>query len=221
MHRDRASTIAFGGAAPGGSEYRTSGWNMAGENTEPETRSTDDAILQQQYLRALSSFEGIVLSQIDVKNKLGDRLNYSIRAGLIILFVIAFSILVLLLTLSSQITRISSVVGAMNTHFSAVSLRMDEISRNFGSMEAQVAQLRSIQGNTAVLQDRIGAIGDSTGSIEQSIGSVGLQMEGTRTNVENIAITMQAMNQEVQAMSAEMHRMAKPARTLNRMFPFP
>ena len=100
---------------------------MADQTPEMRT-SSDDAILQQQYLRALSSFEGIVLSQIDVKNKLGDRLNYSIRTGLIILSVIAFSILVLLLTLSSQINRISSVVGAMNTHFSAVSLRMDEIT---------------------------------------------------------------------------------------------
>ena len=193
---------------------------MVGENTETETR-TDDAVLQQQYLRALSSFEGIVLSQIDVKNKLGDRLNYSIRAGLIILFVIAFSILVLLLTLSSQINRISNVVGAMNTHFSAVSLRMDEISDKFGSMEAQVAKLRSIEDNTAVMQTEIAAIGASTGSIEESIGSVGVQMTGTRLHVENIAVTMHAMNQEVQAMSAEMHRMAKPARTLNKMFPFP
>ena len=193
---------------------------MVGENSEPETH-TDDAVLQQQYLRALSSFEGIVLSQIDVKNKLGDRLNYSIRAGLIILFVIAFSILVLLLTLSSQINRISNVVAAMNTHFSAVSLRMNEISDRFGSMEAQVAQLRSIEDNTAVMQTEIAVIGSSTGSIEESIASVGMQMTGTRLNVENIAVTMHAMNQEVQAMSAEMHRMAKPARTLNRMFPFP
>ncbi|MCW5586810.1 MAG: hypothetical protein KIS75_11810, partial [Chromatiales bacterium] len=93
---------------------------MVGEPSGART-SADETILQQQYLRALSSFEGIVLSQIDVKNRLGDRLNYSIRAGLIILSVIAFSILVLLLTLSSQINRISNVVGAMNTHFSAVS----------------------------------------------------------------------------------------------------
>ena len=110
---------------------------MVGEPSGART-SADETILQQQYLRALSSFEGIVLSQIDVKNRLGDRLNYSIRAGLIILSVIAFSILVLLLTLSSQINRISNVVGAMNTHFSAVSLRMDEISDHLGSMESQV-----------------------------------------------------------------------------------
>ena len=193
---------------------------MADEPLDPRA-SADDPILQQQYLRALSSFEGIVLSQIDVKNKLGDRLNYSIRAGLIILSVIAFSILILLLTLSSQITRISHVVGAMNTHFSAISLRMDEITKDLGSMEIQVAQLGPMAGITASMRDEIAAISASTGDIENSMLSIGQQMAGTRTNVEGIAVTMNAMNGEVQAMSAEMHRMAKPARTLNRMFPFP
>lgn len=193
---------------------------MVGEPAGPAT-NTDDTILQQQYLRALSSFEGIVLSQIDVKNALGDRLNYSIRAGLIILFVIAFSILVLLLTLSSQITRISDVVGAMNTHFSAVSLRMDEISEYLGSMETQVAQMRSIERDTLTMQAEIQSIGEATGNIQDSVVSIGQHMGGTRYNVENIAVTMNAMNMEVQAMSVEMHRMAKPARTLNKMFPFP
>jgi hypothetical protein len=190
--------------------------------TSSETRTgSDDAILQQQYLRALSSFEGIVLSQIDIKNRLGDRLNYSIRAGLIILFVIAFSILVLLLTLSSQVNRISNVVGAMNTHFSAVSARMDEIVGHLGSMEGQVAQLQRIEAATAMMRDDISGIADVTGGITINVDSIGLQMTGTRENVEQIGLTMNAMNSEVQAMSIEMQRMSKPARTLNRMFPFP
>ncbi|WP_078118334.1 hypothetical protein [Thiosocius teredinicola] len=193
---------------------------MADDQKEPRT-SNDDVILQQQYLRALSSFEGIVLSQIDVKNKLGDRLNYSIRAGLIILFLIAFSILILLLTLSSQITRISDVVGEMNNHFTAVSDRMDDITKDLISMEQQVANLKEIQENTAVLEVEFKAIAVSTGNIEDSVLTIAQAMGGTRLNVENIAFTMNAMNHEVQVMSAEMHRMAKPARTLNKMFPFP
>ncbi|MCB1784637.1 MAG: translation initiation factor 2 [Chromatiaceae bacterium] len=193
---------------------------MAGEEAGGRN-GADDTVLQQQYLRALSSFEGIVLSQIDVKNKLGDRLNYSIRAGLIILFVIAFSILVLLLTLSSQINRISGVVAAMNQHFAAVSQRMDAIAANMASMEVQVAQLESIGGNTTVMQDEIAGIAESAERIEESVADIGVQMTGSRLNVEGIAVTMGAMNIEVQAMNADMHRMAKPARTLNGMIPFP
>ena len=71
------------------------------------------------------------------------------------------------------------------------------------------------------MQGEILAISNSTGAMEISMLSIGQQMTGTRLNVENIALTMNAMNMEVQAMSAEMHRMAKPARALNKMFPFP
>jgi hypothetical protein len=42
-----------------------------------------------------------------------------------------------------------------------------------------------------------------------------------RGNVTNIATTMEAMNAEVHAMGAEMHHMSKPARSMNKMFPFP
>jgi hypothetical protein len=193
---------------------------MAEDPVEPRIND-DDAVLQQQYLRALSSFEGIVLSQIDVKNRLGDRLNYSIRTGLVILSLLAFAILILLLTLTSQITRISSVVSSMNTHFSAVSLRMAEIADHMVSMEHQVAQMQPIAQYTSAMRDEVAAIQQSTSELENNIVSIGGHMHGSRANVENIMVTMGAMNQEIQVMSAEMHRMAKPARTLNRMFPFP
>jgi methyl-accepting chemotaxis protein len=193
---------------------------MAEQPVDPRA-SADEQILQQQYLRAMSSFEGIVLNQIDVKNKLGDRLAWTTRAGLVILFIIAFSILVLLLTLSSQVNRISEVVGAMNTHFSGVSMRMTEISDHLGSMQTQVQQMEAMAEYTGSMQQEVKSIGTSTGQIQTSVVSIGQQMTGTRHNVQNIAGTMNAINHEVQGMSAEMHRMAKPARALNNMFPFP
>ena len=57
---------------------------------QPEIRTSDDEkILHQQFVRAVSSFEGIILSQIEMKNILAARLNHSIQAGLIILGLIA------------------------------------------------------------------------------------------------------------------------------------
>lgn len=193
---------------------------MAEQPFDPRA-SSDEQILQQQYLRAMSSFEGIVLNQIDVKNKLGNKLAWSVRAGLAILSLIAFSILILLLTLSAQVNRISAVVGAMNTHFSSVALRMSEISDDFGSMQQQVALMDEMVDYTAVMQQEVQTIVESTGEIESSVVSIGEQMTGTRNNVQNIAGTMNAINLEVQGMSVEMHRMGKPARALNNMFPFP
>jgi hypothetical protein len=47
------------------------------------------------------------------------------------------------------------------------------------------------------------------------------QLSVVRGNVTNISATMDAMTREIHAMAAEMHHMAKPARSMNKMFPFP
>ncbi len=191
------------------------------EKQTPFQASSDDAVLQQQYLRALSSFEGIVLSQIDIKNKLGDRLNYSIRTGIIILGAIAFSILVLLLTLSSQVTRISEVVASMNSHFSNISGQMDDVQGYMISMEKQVAVLDSIDGYTGTMEQEIAAIARDMGTMDGTVGAISKRLTAVRENVGNIAVSIDRMHAEVQAMSQDMHHMAKPARSMNKMFPFP
>ncbi len=184
-------------------------------------RRQEQAILQQQYRRALSSFEGIILSQIDIKNKLGDRLNYSIQAGIIILGAISISILVLLLTLSAQINRISGVVVEMNTHFTSVSSQMSKIRGHMADMEKRVALLDKIDDMTAVMDREMGNIGADMSVMRRTVQGIDAHVAAVRNNVGNISVNMDLMNQEVQIMSVEMLQVSKPARTLNKMFPFP
>jgi len=190
---------------------------------EDSSRKTsgDEAVLQQQYLRSLSSFEGIVLSQIDVKNRLGDRLNYSIRAGIIILGVIAFSILVLLLTLSSQVNRISLVVEKMNQHFISISGKMDQVKDHMQTMEARVALIGAIDTDIDTMDNEMVRITDNMDSIGSSVAGISGNVSNVRGQVGNITASVDQMNLELQAMTGEMHRMAKPARSMNKMFPFP
>ena len=190
---------------------------MPGERLTRE----EDAVLQQQYLRALSSFEGIILSQIDIKNKLGDRLNYSIQAGILILGAIAISILVLLLTLSAQITRISGVVHDMNLHFTSVAEQMHEIRGHMVNMEKRIALLEDIKHMTGIMDVQMAAIDADMARMRQIVGGINLHVATVRNDVGNISVNMDIMNNEVQSMSQEIHYVAKPARSLNKIFPFP
>jgi len=181
----------------------------------------EDAILQQKYLRALSSFEGIILSQIDIKNKLGARLNYSIQAGIIILGAIAISILVLLLTLSAQINRISAIVSDMNVHLTSVSEQMHRVRGHITNMEQRVALLKNIQGMTGTVNRAMEIIDSDMRSIREIVHGINRHVATVRNNVGNISVNMDIMNHEIQAMSQEVHHVAKPARSMNKMFPFP
>ena len=193
--------------------------------TEDEIRnpkaSDNDAVLQQQYLRAIGSFEGIVLGQIDVKNRLGDRLNYSIRAGLVILSLVALSILILLIMLSSQVNRISDVVVGMNKHFASVSVKMDSIKDNVIAMDSQIALMSDIEEYTTIMNNEMERVTDNTHSMNSSVTDIYQQFSDLRGMISDISVTIQHINGEVQYINYEMDRMSEPARTMNRFLPFP
>ena len=122
--------------------------------TEEDIKSrtaVDDAILQQQYRRALSTFEGIILSEIELTNRLSTRLNYGIQAGTFILTAISISLSLLLFTLTSQVSRISNVVEGMKEHFISVSQQMNAISGHMNAIESRVALLETVDQRTALM----------------------------------------------------------------------
>jgi methyl-accepting chemotaxis protein len=183
--------------------------------------SDDEQLLHQQFLRAVSSLEGIILSQIEMKNKLSSRLNYSIQAGLLILGIIAISILILLWTLSSQIHRISDVVDEMNTNFSTVSLEMKKMENYITSMEGQVGLLQTISGNTKVMQSSIKNISSNMVTMEGTVGGISAHVNSVRVDVHQISQSMDHMDNEVINMRKDLQDMSEPSRRMNDFFPFP
>ena len=183
--------------------------------------SDDNEILEQQFRRAVSSFEGIILSQIDMKNKLSERLNYSIQAGLAILSFIAISILILLLTLSAQINKISYVVEDMNVHFTTVSNQMGAIQTYVDTMEQRVALLESISGHTDLMIGEMEGIVHDMETMQVAVNGIAANVNGVRNNVGNISMTIDRMDLAVGTMAYDMHNMSQPSRTMNDMFPFP
>lgn len=188
---------------------------------EERLNREEDAVLQQQYLRALSSFEGIILSQIEIKNKLGARLNHSIQASILILGAIAISILVLLLTLSTQMNRISGIVNEMNAHLTSVAEQMSRIRGYMVNMEQEIARLEEIQGTTGVMSNTMDIIDLEMDLMGETVHGINRHVATVRNNVGNVSVNMDIMNREIQAMSQEVRQVAKPARSMNKIFPFP
>lgn len=193
---------------------------MAPEEAEPKA-SSEEAVLQAQYLRSLSSFEGIMLAQIEMKTQLSNRLNWTIRAGLILLGVIAFSLLILLLTLSSQINRISAVVLDINGHFESITDRLDRVTIAMGEMEKQVALMGAIDMNTQVMDREMAVMQSKMREMGGEVNGIQIQLGAVKDEMGGISSSISAMNSEVGIMRYEIRRMAKPARSMNRILPFP
>lgn len=188
--------------------------------TETKKPSTD-SITDEQLLRAARSFEAIMFSQIEIQEKLSNDLKHAIRFGMIILGLIAISILILLLTLSSQINRISDVVLDMNQNFTTVTLQMDQMSGSIDSMVTRVALLEQMDSQTGAMKQEMTAMTDQLDTMRGTVNSMGSHVTNVRQSVENMANTINRMDDEVQMMATDMRYMAKPARSINKLFPIP
>lgn len=193
---------------------------MTEEEKHNPIASSNDAVLDQQYLRALSSFEGILLAQMEVKNTLGDRLNISIRAGLVILGVLAISICILLIMLSSQFNRITGVVADMNQRMYTISSNVEHVRANMKDMENQVALMEEVELYTTIMTQEVDAIASDMAGMEQSVSRINGQFSQVRHRINSIAKTVTQMNSEVQGMQHGVSRMSQPARMMNNFFPF-
>jgi hypothetical protein len=184
-------------------------------------RAVDDAILQQQYRRALSSFEGIILSEIELTRTLGNRLNYAIQAGTLILAAISVSLSLLLFTLTSQVSRISGVVDGMKEHFISVSNQMTIINGHMDSIEKRVALMETFDYRTAIMDVEMGHILTDMTQMRANVDGIDATLAAIRNHISNVSFNMDLMNNEVQVMSVEMGEMAKPMRNMNKIIPFP
>jgi len=191
------------------------------EELENPKASSDELVLQQQYLRAMSSFEGIILGQMKVKSDLSNRLNTSVKVGLVILSLVALSILVLLIMLSTQVTRISDAVGSMNSHFTSVSYKMNHIQDSVLAMETQIGLLPDIEQYTTIMNQEMLIITSNIEAMESSVDSINRQFHSMNMQIADIAQSIQHMNGEVQVINHEMNRMSEPAKTFNKFFPLP
>jgi len=191
------------------------------EEERRRSAAVNDAILQQQYRRALSSFEGIILSEIELKNRLSTRLNYSIQAGTFILAAISVSLSLLLFTLTSQVARISKVVDGMNQHFISVSQQMNQISGHMNAIEQRVALLETVDQRTTLMDLEMANILTDMNQMRTNVSGIDDYLARVSTHIANVSFNMDLMNTEVQNMSVDLGQMAKPMRNLNKAFSFP
>jgi len=113
------------------------------------------------------------------------------------------------------------VVHDMNLHFSSVAQQMHEVRGHMVNMEKRVALLEDIKQMTGVMDEEMKGVDADMSLMRRTLAGIDLHVAKVRNNVGNISVNMDIMNNEVQSMSGEMFQMAKPARSMNKIFPFP
>jgi hypothetical protein len=67
----------------------------------------------------------------------------------------------------------------------------------------------------------MGTIRRDMDDMRASVGGIDAALTTVRTSVGNLSVNMDLINLEVQTMGGQMIDLSRPARTMNRMIPFP
>lgn len=169
---------------------------------------------------AINRFEKIMLSRIYVQQRLGDRLKNSIRAGMVILFLLAISIFILLLTLSIQVSRVADVVAHMNENFVDISDNMKVINGYMVDMESQVAYLPKIKHKTAVMDQQMNLLNVNFASIKNEMKEMTRHISVVKGEMSEVSQSVRYLDGQVGLMSRDTQRMSRPAKSMNKFFPF-
>jgi len=169
---------------------------------------------------AIKRFEKIMMSRIYVQQQLGDRLKLSIRTGMVVLFLLAIAMLILIVTLSIQVSRVADVAENMNHNFYAIANNMQTINRYMETMETQVAYLPKIKNKTSVMDLHMHKMNKNMSSIKTEIKQMTGQLSLVQQNMLSITTSVNKMDAEVGLINGQVHRMSKPANAVNKMFPF-
>jgi uncharacterized protein YoxC len=169
---------------------------------------------------AIKRFEKIMMSRIYVQQRLGDRLKLSIRTGMLVLFLLAIAMLILIVTLSVQVSRVADVADNMNHNFTLIAQNMQTINQYMNTMEKQVAYLPKIKGKTSIMDEQMLKINHSLTSVKREVHEMSGQLSHVQNKMVRISKSVNKMDNEVGLINGTVHRISKPANTVNKMFPF-
>jgi len=169
---------------------------------------------------AIKRFENIMLSRIYVQQRLGDRLKNSIRTGMVILFLLAISIFILLLTLSIQVSRVADVVAHMNENFVDISANMKTINTYMSEMENQVTYLPKIKEKTAVMDQQMLLMNRNFAAIRNEVKKMSGYIALVKGDMREVSQSVRHMDGQVGLMNRDTYRMSRPANSMNKFFPF-
>jgi len=189
-----------------------------------EEKITESELDRQNYeeLRsAIRHFDRVIRAQMKIQGSQGDRVNNSIRAGMLFLVLIGISIFVILVSMVTQVKQISESVTKMDASFGQVKVQMIKVDELMTHMEVNVASMASVDRVMQSMDAEMLAMTQKIGNMQQDVGAMSNELTVIRQQGDSMTHTAGVMDMEIYKMKQEVRRMATPARSINKMFPIP
>lgn len=187
-----------------------------------ETDSSDlDKRNYEELRTAIRDFDRVIRSQMQIQGQMSNRIKNSIRAGMLFLVLLGISIFILLASMVTQVKHVSGAVNNMASSFDEVKLQMAHVDELMQRMERNVSPMVTIGEVMQDMDDDMILMSQQVDAMQSEVGVMSNRLGHIRQQADLMNHTAAAMDMEIYRLNNDMHRMAKPARSLNNMIPFP
>ena len=162
----------------------------------------------------VSKFDSIMDRKVDIYLRQSIRLNSTVRAGMIILGIVGFSIFLLLYSLSSQVGHMQVGVQQMTQHFAQVEQNMRRVSEILSHIEKRVALMSAIEDDMQQVQHSSGSMQQGMSQIRGKMNEVTQRMQRMQQHMQVVNGQLANMQVAVGGVTRETHRISRPASIL-------
>lgn len=169
------------------------------------------ALLDDQLLQALESFEQIMSHRNEMYLRLSHRVRYTVRGGMAVFATIGVAMFVLLATLVMQVDHARESSRLLARHVSVMAGDMEQIETSVHDMEGRMHQFVSIGDYMHVMTDQTGVISAGMEDMDANMAVIKRQMTSINGRLGRITRHTGAMGHAVNGMGRSMNDMARPA----------
>ncbi|NGZ05209.1 MAG: hypothetical protein G8237_02520 [Magnetococcales bacterium] len=177
---------------------------------------------QHRALRdAVHNFNHAMELRTHLNLRVASRVTTLLRIGTISLAGVAIIFLILLVVLTSKIKYMTDLIDTMNTQFTSISKDMGEMRNIIVRMDQAMTTMPVIVQEVETMQESVSSMHSHISSMGERMQSIDKGLTNITNNVTNMTMTFRMMDGSVNQIGHDVHRMSRPMRMFNSIFPFP
>ncbi len=169
------------------------------------------ALLDEQLVAALRSFEQIMGHRNEMYLRLSGRVRQTVRGGMAVFALVGIAMFLLLITLVMQVNHARTSSALLAQHVSTVAGDMSRIETTVLDMEQRMQRITTIAGNMHLMTGQTGSIAGGMQTLDNSMTVIHTQMQSINQRLDRLNRHMGSMGHAVNGMGHSIHDMSRPA----------
>jgi len=183
--------------------------------------SVNDLTQNELFLYSIEYFHDSFEKRAEMGGQTALWTNRVIRSGIFGLMLIATSILLLVVLVSQEMTKISDMMVMLDSHMEHIVSDTQNMSTHVHAMGESVGTLPPLVKEISIMQTHVEKISNDMVKVSSQMDYSSQIVENVIYDVEGMDRNLNAVSDIVDSMNKNINTVSRPFRLFNKMMPFP